>query len=149
MEKENNELIVSGSEGFINTDKFKTTFITNITDDKTIFNLENNCDFRLNDCVGETITVVKYLCKIIEKPVKPENIIDETGIIKPNEFTMITILIDNEGKSYVTASKPFYFIWKKYVTLFGEEDINNGLNIRIIKKEIKNSNNKSLGFELV
>lgn len=138
------------STSFTSNSKTKQSVITNIVDNKTLFNLESNCDAKINDCVGETIEVTGFLCKVIEKEMEEPIIDEESGeIIKDTEYKMITILIDRQGKSYVTASKPFFFAWKKYCMVFGEETIENGVVIKIINTPVKNSNNKALGFELV
>lgn len=149
-EKKEQGMTVQGVEGFVTNSNVQQQIITTITDNKILFNLENNCDERLNDCVGEKIRVVDMLCKVIEKPMKEPIIDDESGeIIKDKEFKMITILIDDNGKSYVTASKTFFFAWKKYCSMFGELGVKNGVGIKIINVPVKNSNNKALSFELV
>lgn len=142
--------MVQGLEGFDNSSKVKTNIITTITDEKKLFNLETRCDERLNDCVGEKIRVVDMLCKVIEKPLDEPIINEETGEIeKDREYKMITILIDETGKSYVTASKTFFFNWKKLCQLWGEAKIKDGVDIEITKVQVKNSGNKALSFELV
>lgn len=148
--RENVEETSLVSESFTSNSKTRQNIITNITDNKTLFNLESNCDVKLNDCIGETIEVTNFLCKVIEKEMKEPVLDEETGeIIKDTEYKMITILIDRQGKSYVTASKPFFFTWKKYCMMFGEDRVENGVLIKIINTPVKNSNNKALGFELV
>lgn len=148
--RENVEETSLVSESFTSNSKTRQNIITNITDNKTLFNLESNCDVKLNDCVGETIEVTGFLCKVIEKEMKEPIIDEESGeIIKDREYKMITILLDRQGKSYVTASKPFFFAWKKYCMMFREESVENGVVIKIINTAVKNSNNKALGFELV
>ena len=79
-----------------------------------------------------------------------EPIVDEeTGeIIKDKEYKRVTILIDDKGKSYVTASKMFNIQFLKLISVMGEigED---GVIIKIKNVAVKNSSNKALGFELV
>lgn len=123
---------------------------TSIKDAKKIFNLENSVDYKLNDCKGELIRVKDVLIKVIEKPLE-EPIVDEaTGeVIQDKEYKKICILIDNEGKSYVTASKMFTNQFMSYISMFGIDGIvKDGLDIKIIERSVKNSNNKALGFEL-
>lgn len=132
------------------TSKSKTNIFTTITDPTTIFNLTNNeADYRLNDCKGETIRVVNVLIKTIETPLEePE--LDENGVIvKDKEYKKVCILIDDTGKSYVTGSKMFTNEMISYIGMFGIQTIEDGLEIKIIERSVKGSSNKALGFELV
>ena len=131
------------------TDTISNIF-TNITDRKEIFNLNSNVDHLLNDCVGEMVRVKKVLIKRYLKPMKEPVIDDETGeIIKDKEMTMSTVLVDTEGKSYATGSKVFGVQIMQYLQMFATKDGFEPFEIRIIKKPIKGSSNKALGFELV
>lgn len=126
---------------------------TTIQDKKLLFNIENGeCDVKLNDIVGEEIEVTNIFMKRIESKLKEEEleINEETGeVIKDSKISVITILIDKENKKYVTASKIFAMSILNLIRTFGVDDIQKGIKIRIIKKSIKNSPNKALGFELV
>lgn len=126
---------------------------TTIQDKKILFNIENGeCDVKLNDIVGEEIEVTNIFMKRIESKLKEEEleINEETGeVIKDNKISIITILIDKDNKKYVTASKIFAMSILNLIRTFGVDDIQKGIKIRIIKKSIKNSPNKALGFELV
>ena len=128
----------------------KTNVFTTITDSKTIFNLENTCDYKINDCKGEVIRVKDVLIKVIETPLAEPEVNEETGeIIRDTEYKKVCILIDDNGKSYVTGSKMFTNQMMRYINMFGVEDIENGLEIRVVERAVKNSGNKALGFELV
>lgn len=128
----------------------KTNVFTTITDSKTIFNLENTCDYKLNDCKGEVIRVKDVLIKVIETPMAEPEINEETGeVVRDTEYKKVCILIDDEGKSYVTGSKMFTNQMIRYINMFGIQDIEEGLEIRIVERAVKNSANKALGFELV
>ena len=122
---------------------------TTIEDNKIIFNLENSCDYRINDCKGEKIRVKDVLIKINEKPLVDPIINEETGEIKDKEVSMVTILLDDNKKSYVTGSKIFTMQMINYIRMFGLDSIKEGLEIEIIEKPVRNSANKALGFELV
>ena len=75
---------------------------------------------------------------------------DENGEeLETPENKKITILIDDQGKTYVTASKIFAIQMLRFISRFGNEAISNGLDIKIVEKEIKGSKNKGLGFELI
>ena len=128
----------------------KTNVFTTITDSKTIFNLENTCDYKINDCKGEVIRVKDVLIKVIETPLAEPEVNEETGeIIRDTEYKKVCILIDDNGKSYVTGSKMFTNQIIRYINMFGVEEIENGLEIRVVERAVKNSGNKALGFELV
>lgn len=149
MENKNSLMVKDFNEMEGLASRSKTNVFTNITDNRQIFNLENSTDYRLNDCEGETIRVKNVLIKVIETPLtEPE--VDENGeVIKDKEYKKITILIDDNGKSYVTGSKMFTNQMMRYISMFGLSDFEEGLEIKIVKKAVKNSSNKALGFELV
>ena len=129
--------------------KSKTDVFTTITDGKMLFNLENHCDFKLNDCKGEIIRVKDVMIKIISTPLdEPE--VDENGVVtKDKEIKKVCILIDDQGKSYVTGSKMFTNQMIRYIGMAGIQSIEEGLEIKIIEREVKGTNNKALGFDLV
>lgn len=158
-ENENKELAVTtadnyqvmGFEDLGRNTSTKTEVITNITDEKKIFNLENKVDELLNDCEGELIRVKEVLIKRYEKPLK-EPVIDEaTGeIVKETEITMSCVIVDDNDKSYATGSKIFTIQLMKLLqmrTILNKE--NEPFEIKIIKKKIPDSVNKALSFELV
>lgn len=128
----------------------KTNVFTTITDNKTIFNLENTCDYKVNDCKGEVIRVKDVLIKVIETLLPEPELNDETGeVVRDREYKKVCILIDDNGKSYVTGSKMFTNQMMRYINMFGVADIEKGLEIKIVEKSVRNSSNKALGFELV
>ena len=158
-ENENKELAVTtadnyqvmGFEDLGRNTSTKTEVITNITDEKKIFNLENKVDELLNDCEGELIRVKEVLIKRYEKPLK-EPVVDEaTGeIVKETEITMSCVIVDDNDKSYATGSKIFTIQLMKLLqmrTRLNKE--NEPFEIKIIKKKIPDSVNKALSFELV
>lgn len=127
----------------------KTSVFTTIKDPKIIFNLENECDYKINECKGELIRVKGVLIKVIETPLAEPEVNEETGEVRDKEYKKVCILIDDNGKSYVTGSKMFTNQMMRYINIFGVQAIEDGLEIKIVEKAVKNSNNKSLGFELV
>lgn len=149
MEEEKN-LIVKDFNNIQKRTNTQTDIYTTIEDQKTLFNLENACDYKINDCKGEKIRIKDVVIKINNKPLAEPVVDSETGeVIKDHETSMVTILIDDIGKSYVTASKIFTMQMLRYVQMFGIDSIKNGLDIEIIEKSVKNSANKALGFKLV
>ena len=132
-----------------NTGRSKTDVFTTITDSKLLFNLDNHCDYKLNDCKGEIIRVKDILIKVIKTPLdEPE--VDENGVVtKDMEVKKVCILIDDEGKSYVTGSKMFTNQMVRYIGYNGIQSIQEGLEIKIIERDVKGTSNKALGFDLV
>lgn len=148
---ENNNYMVSDFGGLSRNSNTKTEVFTNIKDSKKIFNLENNVDTLLNDCIGETIRVKEVLIKRYEKPLKEPVINEETGeIIKDKELSMSCVLVNDENKSYATGSKVFIIQLMRYLQnreLMGETG--ETFDILIIKKKFGDKGNKALSFELV
>lgn len=141
--EEKNEVIVSNVSELGVSKATNQKIYTTINDPKVLFNLDNNVDYKLNDCKGETIKVVDYMIRVMENKVLKDE-------LEEIESKIITILIDDKGKSYVTASKVFSNQFIKAITYFGDEKIKNeGLIIKIKDVQLKNSSNKALGFELV
>lgn len=142
MIKDFSEMENAGSRS--NTDVFTT-----ITDGKVLFNLDNHCDYKLNDCKGETIRVKDVLIKVISTPLEEPEFDDNGNVVKDKEIKKVCILIDDEGKSYVTGSKMFTNQMIRYIGYAGIQSIEEGLLIKIIEKDVKGTNNKALGFDLV
>ena len=134
-----------------NASKVKVFTSLDVTDTKAIFNLENKeADFKINDCVDECIRMVDVYIKTFEKKLEEPEIDEETGeVIKDTEYKKVCVIIDDQGKSYVTASKTFTLEMMNYLALFGIDRIHEGVEIKFIKKAVRNSNNKALGFELL
>ena len=115
------------------------------SDIKTLYNLDNaSCDFKLNDCKGQSLRVKDVLVKNFDY-FKDENGED----LETPENKKITILIDDQGKTYVTASKIFAIQMLRFIARFGNDVFKDGLEIKITEKDIKGSKNKGLGFELI
>lgn len=149
-EKQEQGLIVKDFSEMGVSQRSKQSVYTTIQDERVLFNLQSSTDYKLNDCKGETIRVKGLFMKFIEKPLEKPEVNEETGeIIKDKEIKKITILVDDQGKSYVTASKTFANQMVNYVQLFGIDKIEKGeLVIKITERAVKNSSNKALGFEL-
>lgn len=153
MEKENEVketgLMIKDFGELENAGRSKTDVFTTITDSKLLFNLDNHCDFKLNDCKGEVIRVKDILIKVIKTPLdEPE--VDENGnVTKDTDIKKVCILIDDNGKSYVTGSKMFTNQMVRYIGYNGIQSIQEGLEIKIIERDVKGTSNKALGFDLV
>lgn len=123
---------------------YTTSYNTNLTNAKEIYKLENiDCE-KLNDNKGKELTIENFIIKTIEKaPVYDE----EQKLVEQYEIKVITILNCKEG-NYVTASRFFSNQLIDYINRFGLEEVKD-LKIRVIEKDVKNSKNRALGFELV
>lgn len=152
VKEETNEMVVASFGSLANTSKTKKRTYTTIdlNDVKTLYNLDNkDCDYKINDCIGQSLRVVDVVIKEFERDLD-EPIVDNNGeVVQDKERKMVTILLDDKGESYVTASKMFSLQMKRFIETFGVESIKNGLEIKIVNKKVPNSNNKSLGFELI
>lgn len=152
QENEKKELALLKSEGITDTGTQIMTQTT-VQDKKEIFNIENGeCDIKLNDIVGQEITVTNIFMKRIVSNLPDDEIEinEQTGeVINDKKVSVVTILIDKDGKRYVTASKIFAISIYNLIRTFGIEDIQKGIDIKIIKKSVTNSPNKALGFELL
>lgn len=151
VKKEGGSYSIVGFEDLGYSSNTKTQVITNITDEKKRFNLENKVDEMLNDCEGELIRVAEVLIKKYEKPMKEPVIDEETGeIIKDTEYTFSCVIVDDTGKSYATGSKTFTIQLMKLLQMKSRlGKTNETFEIKIIRKKIPNSVNKALSFELV
>lgn len=146
------DLVVSGFGSLDHTSKTKKKTYTTIdlSDVKTLYNLDNkDCDFKINDCIGQSLRIKDVVIKEFERDLE-EPVVDENGeIVQEKERKLVTILIDDQNQTYVTASKVFTLQMKRFIETFGVNVIKNGLDIKIVSKKIQGSNNKALGFELI
>jgi len=91
-------------------------------------NAQNDADFKLNDCVGQIITVVG--ATIGEYPNETTN--EETGeVIIRKKHSLC--LFDENGKSYVTGSGTCYYSFASIVALKGLPTKEKPLKLEIIK----------------
>lgn len=149
-ENESQDLIIKDFSEIGSRRKSKQEIFTNIEDKKTIFNLDTNIDYRINDCKGEVLRVKNIMIKRFVKELEEPIVNPVTGEIKDREVKIVTILIDDNNKSYVTGSKQFGLQFMRYIEMFGLDVIENeGLEIKIVEKQVSNSNNKALGFEII
>ena len=91
-------------------------------------NAQNDADYKLNDCVGQIITVVG--ATIGEYPNETTN--EETGeVIIRKKHSLC--LFDEDGKSYVTGSGTCYYSFASIVALKGLPTKEKPLKLEIIK----------------
>lgn len=155
MENEvKNLAVVEESKGILDFNYSGNTNVetySNIKDKKKLFNLEDKVDVMLNDIVGESIRVKEVLLRKYRKPLEEPIIDEETGeIVKDSELKISLVLIDDKGKSYATGSKTFAFKMQKLLGEYGGvEDLEKGIDIKIIKVPAGKGGNKALSFELL
>lgn len=126
----------------------KPEILTNIKDKKQIFNLGRHVDKKLNDCVGQVITIDKILIKKYVKPLDTPVVNPQTGeILSDTKTSMSIVIVDKDGVSYATGSKTFGYSLISAIYDFGNEM--EGLKIKIIKTLRSGAQNQSLDFELV
>lgn len=108
---------------------------------KALFNASEKCDVVLNDIVGQEVAVKHVMINQYPRTDK------DTGEKMSNGHR--TILFDDKGKTYVTASNYFYIAIGKLISLMGDpSEWNEPIKIKIVKKDVKDGK-KALGFELV
>ena len=145
--KEENQLSGFSNDGF-NGNISRPDILTNIKDKKLIFNLGKHVDKKLNDCVGQEITIDKILIKKYVKPLDTPIYDAQTGeILADTKTSMSVVIVDKDGTSYATGSKIFGYALINAIYDFGNEI--DGLKIRIIKTLRSGAQNQSLDFELV
>lgn len=143
MEEPKSEIVKSNqTTDLLNTENAR--IITNIKvetkeDQIKMFNLMSRCDARLNDVIGEVLFIKQYHFQQFVRKDK------ETG--QPRTVVR-TILVDENGKSYVTLSSYFALQFKRLVDTFGDA-INDGVKIRVIKQQKQNAQGEILQFELI
>ena len=145
--KEENQISDFSGAGFTGNIT-RPDILTNIKDKKQIFNLGKHVDKKLNDCVGQEITIDKILIKKYVKPLDTPIVDQKTGeIIADTKTSMSVVIVDKDGVSYATGSKTFGYALINVIYDFGNEI--EGLKIRIIKTLRSGAQNQSLDFELV
>lgn len=127
--------------------KNNTEIFSNIDDKKRIYKIDNANSIKINDIKGEELDIKEFIIKTIIIEPQYDN---EQKLVREYEEKQITILVDKKDKSYVTASKFFANQLREYIDYFGIESIEkDGFKIKIIERDVSNSKNKALGFELV
>ena len=150
--EEKQEMVVSGfgalEQSAKSTRKYYTTI--DLSEQKKLYNLDNaDCDFLLNDCEGQSIRVVDVLIKEFTHELDEPKVNEDTGEIQEFETNKACILVDDAGQTYATGSKMFTNQMKRFIVMYGVDTIKNGLEIKIVKKKMKDSGNKALAFELI
>ena len=102
-----------------------------LNDDEQVdmfLNSQSEADYKLNDCVGQVITVIG--ATIGEYPNETTN--EETGeVIIRKKHSLC--LFDENGKSYVTGSGSCYFSFASIVALKGLPTKESPIKLEVIK----------------
>lgn len=105
-----------------------------------LFNALQECDFKLNDVVGNTIAIKDVFFQEYEKEDK------ETGEIRLGHRT---ILFAEDGKTYVTASNYLYNRLRQILNVFGAPNTwSEPLKVEVAKQSLKDGKS-SLTLKLV
>ena len=150
--EEKQEMVISDFGAIQKSAKSSRKYYTTIdlSEQKKLYNLDNaDCDFLLNDCEGQSIRVVDVLIKEFTHELDEPKVNEETGEIQEFETNKACILVDDAGNTYATGSKMFTNQMKRFIVMYGVDTIKYGLEIKIVKKKMKDSGNKALAFELI
>lgn len=135
MENEERSLVVKNatmvSSDLFGESKAKRMTSLDLSDPVQVdmfLNAQNDADFKLNDCVGQIITVIG--ATIGEYP--SESVNEETGemIIRKKHSLC---LFDEEGNSYVTGSGSCYYSFAGIVSLKGMPTKENPFKLEVVK----------------
>lgn len=105
-----------------------------------LFNALKECDFKLNDVVGQKIDIKDVFYQEYEKEDK------ETGEVRLGHRT---ILFAEDGKTYVTASNYLYNTLRQILNVFGAPNTwSEPLKVEVAKQTLKDGKS-SLTLKLV
>lgn len=105
-----------------------------------IFNILQNPDYALSDCIGHEIDVVDFIAHPVEL------VSEQTGEIEQH---MRTILVAQDGKSYASVSGGITQALKSIFGIVGQPPYTDEpLKVKILQKKGKGTN-KFLTLELV
>lgn len=128
------------SMSLLNNEKVFTNLNSETKQEKQqMFNMLSRCDGRINDIENQILNVVGYYVQQIIRKDK------ETRELRNG---IRTIIVTDEGKSYVTMSSYFGLQFMRLVKTFGD-DIKHGIKIKIIKVSKAGSEGQILQFEIV
>lgn len=125
------------------TKTFTTLDMTKEENIDLILATQDECDYYIKDFVGKVIKTTGIF--ITEREV--ENVNEETGeVVKYNKH--VTILFDENGKSYVTGSNAFYMSLDLIMRVKGYPTEDKPMNLEIVEKDAKEKGHKYLKVRL-
>lgn len=105
-----------------------------------LFNALKECDFKLNDVVGQKINIKDVFYQEYEKEDK------DTGEVRTGHRT---IIFGDDGKTYVTASNYLYNTLRQIISVFGTPaEWGEPLTVEVVKQSMKDGKS-SLSLKLV
>lgn len=135
MENEERSLVVKNatmvSSDLFGESKAKRMTSLDLSDPEQVdmfLNAQNDADYKLNDCVGQIITVIG--ATIGEYP--SESVNEETGEMLIRKKHSLC-LFDEEGNSYVTGSGSCYYSFAGIVSLKGMPTKENPIKLEVVK----------------
>lgn len=141
---ENNQVVKSENSPAIVADTVNKSYCSfkpkTLEEKKHLFNALENCDVKLNDIVGQSIKVKNLYIQEYSRTDK------NTG--EPISNGHRTILFDEAGKTYVTASNYFFVSIAKLLDAIGTPDTwEEPLEIEIVKRAVGDGK-QCLSFKL-
>lgn len=106
--------------------------VETMEDKKKIYNITNNPDKSLKDCIGETIELKDIYVESVE-------CIGEDGEVN---VCPRSILIDTNNVSYGCVSTGIFHALKRIISIFGEPTYPEGLKVKV--KQISKKANRSV-----
>ena len=150
-ETKENSIVVAGTNelqtnlfgGETTVKKATSLDLTNDDDVDMLLNSMQDVDFKLNDCVDETIVVIGAYAT--EREVDSFN--EETGEVITRKKHTLT-LFDENGKSYVTGSNACYMSFTDIVSIKGMPTKENPLKLIPIKVDAQEKGHSYLKLKV-
>ena len=146
-ERKNELMLNTLQSGLFDESKVKKLTTLDINDENEstlLLNSMQDCEFKLNDCVGKVIEIVG--CYVTER--EREEVNEENGEIYIRKSHTL-MLFDTDGKAYVTGSNSCFMSFKDIVSLKGLPTKENHLVVEPIKVPAKNKEHSYLKLKLV
>ena len=136
---ENNETTIA-KQSDVKSKAFCSVKAETRADKIKLFNALKECDFKLNDVVGNKINIKDVFYQEYEKEDK------ETGEVRLGHRT---IIFGDDGKTYVTASNYLYNTLRQILSVFGSPaEWSEPLAVEVIKQSMKDGKS-SLSLKLI
>ena len=138
MNQDENKIIVPNNNDLTLVDEMtkssKQTYSSikgsTLEEKKQLFNAMSKCDYRVVDKLGETILLKDLIIQ------KYDKVNEETGVLESKKRI---ILVDNEGKTYASASNGLFNSISRLFGILGTPDTwSEPIPIQVIETETKN-----------
>lgn len=122
------------------TECYSSLVATTPEEKKAFFNLTNNPEKRLQDCINMTINMCHVYVEIVQ--------CEQEGTGQMVDCPRI-VIIDDKNNAYQCVSKGIFMCLKKIFGIFGEPTTWNGKPLKVIVKQVTTrSNRKTLTLEI-